>query len=350
MWSFVATAIALTLSLSLTWLAIMQSMFDPFSGSSTADSMLSAMSAPRQLGDALLPADKEELLYQSALSTLSCFIAPKCYPRYKCAEGLPAKLQRRKKWEEMSFCTKDLVSRQKQLQRTASDGGVAEKCLVYSFGIERSTEWEEKMAKIFGCEVHAFDPTVDHKDTPFVTFHKLGLQGSGTMKTTNGVEYGAIEPSRLLSLGEIMERLGHVGRMVDVLMMDCEGCEWGVLHQLACRSDGGSKVVGQLLLEAHFQQVLGLATEEDVVMAADAINCLRRDGWGMVTQEKAGCDPRNANVTRGIDQILPHEYFLMYTAMQRLPPRADVRFPRNARVQRQKGFIYDEYPRLEESQ
>jgi hypothetical protein len=36
-------------------------------------------------------------------------------------------------------------------------------CLVYSFGIHESYEWEEKVAKVFGCDVHAFDPTMNHK-------------------------------------------------------------------------------------------------------------------------------------------------------------------------------------------
>ena len=240
----------------------------------------------------------------------------------------------------MSFCTDDLKSRQEQLQK------MAQNCLVYSFGIAGSTDWEEKVAKWFGCEVHAFDPTVDHNDTELVKFHKLGLQGSGAIKTTNGIEYGAIDPARLLSLGDIMMQLGHEERKVDVLMMDCEGCEWGAIHQLACTKEGGSNSVGQMIVEGHFQKVLGLATEADVLMAADAINCLRHDGWGIVTHEGSGCDHRDGHYVRGVQEVLYDQFFLMYTSLQRVPPaqRKERLVPRNSLIQ------FDEHPVLDMSQ
>ena len=259
-----------------------------------------------------------ELIFQAALNTLSCFISPDCFPRYKCQTGSPHKLKRRKKWEEMAFCIDDLRFRNNLT--IAAKGERGDRCLVYSFGIDSNPEWEKKLAKLFHCEVHAFDPTAIHKDTEFVKFHQWGIQEEGTDMTANAVEYGQIDPARLFTLSEIMKRLGHEGRVIDVLMLDCEGCEWGVLNQLACRGDGA--FVNQLLVEAHFQKSLGLASDHDVVTAANAVNCLRRDGWGMTTHERAGGDPKNGNLTRGVMEILPGPNFLMYTSLQRLPPES----------------------------
>lgn len=277
-------------------------------------------------------ADDNEALFHKALTSLACFVTPQCFPRYKCKHGDPQMIKRRKKWEEMAFCTGDLQIRQEELSKAASTDGSngrsggdnygtgVNKCLVYSFGVHNEMEWEEKVGLLFGCEVHAFDPTVDHPNTSYVTFHKLGLQGDGPVKTTNAIQYGTIDPTLLLSLPDIMHRLGHVGRKVDVLMLDCEGCEWGVLHQLFCHDNGGGDLIGQVLLEAHFQKKLGLETDADVVMAGNAIDCLWRDGWGAVTQEDASFNRRGADYTRGVLEVLPTDSFLMYVALQRLSP------------------------------
>jgi hypothetical protein len=281
----------------------------------------------------------QELVYQSALNSLSCFITPACFPKYNCNNGVPQKVKRELPTEEMAFCTGDLQARQEELKGEASSSGRVEKCLVYSFGIHTSTEWEEKTAKLFGCEVHAFDPTVDHPNTEYVTFHKLGLKGDGPTKATNGLEYNAIDLSLLLSLGEIMRRLGHEGRKVDVLTLDCEGCEWAVLHQLGCNSDGSSELVGQFVVEVHFQTLLGLATDADVIMAGNAIDCLRREGWGMVTMQEHGCRSENAVYTRGVREIMPHHWFLLTTSLKRTPPAGGY-------LQREVKF--DEYPHFPE--
>jgi hypothetical protein len=92
------------------------------------------------------------------------------------------------------------------------------------------------------------------------------------------------------------------------------------LNQLICGGDGHK--VRQLLLELHFQKNLGLANDHDVLIAGKAIKCLWEDGWGMVTQESSGANPDDSAYTRGIVDYLPHKYFLMYTALQRLDPNS----------------------------
>lgn len=267
--------------------------------------------------------NNDEHAYQFALTTIRCLTTPGCFPSVKCRSGKPPKkIARGKRWEQHSFCIEDL---QHAAEKKKDDGG----CLVYSIGIHTSTEWEEKVARLFGCEVHAFDPTVNHAKNlaPGVTFHKLGLQGEGTdMSATRSAEYGAIDPTLLLSLTEIMERLGHTGRSLDVLMMDCEGCEWGVLKQLACQ--GESSLVEQLVVETHFQKNLGLHNEADVFVAADAINCLEQGGWSIASIEESGCSPLDVEYTRGVTKVVPNPFALMYITLQRMPKGEALPFER----------------------
>lgn len=251
------------------------------------------------------PSTTTNASYTTALATLSCFSTPGCFPSSKCHKGVPQKLQRRKKWEEQSFCVEDL--------KASSD------CLVYSFGIERSTEWEEKVARLFGCEVHAFDPTMNHKTNiaPGVTFHKLGLQADGTDMSSNAAEYDEIDSKLLLALPKITKLLGHENRSIDVLMLDCEGCEWGVLRTLACSKE--SYRVKQLVTEFHYQKNLGLQDKADVYTAAAAIQCLWEERWHIVSMEVRGAGPKNWDYTEGVSSILHEIGMLLYMTLQRIP-------------------------------
>jgi hypothetical protein len=221
--------------------------------------------------------------------------------------------------EAQPFCIDDLKAR----GRDGGGGGGGSPCLVYSFGIHLSWEWEESVARLFGCEVHAFDPTVDHKKdlAPGLTFHKLGLQAVGTdVSRTHGAEYGAIDPGLVLPLNEIMERLGHANRTIDVLMMDCEGCEWGALRQLACGPAREHRSVRQIVTEFHYQKSLGLETEEDVLLAAEGLRCLWEGRWHVTSIQGSISSPENWEYAPGVPSILHVEGMLSYVSMRRIPP------------------------------
>ena len=188
---------------------------------------------------------RDESSITRAVNTMRCFTTPGCYPSIRCAnkDKEPMSLAVKAHHERHSFCTGDLNDGGKKAR------GGENRCVIYSFGIDKNTEWESKAANLFGCDVHAFDPTSDFPEriAPGVMFHKLGLQGVGTnVSATHSVEYDAIDPSRLRTLGEIVRSLGHEGRIIDVLKLDCEGCEYGVLKELACNGDDG-KFVRQLM-------------------------------------------------------------------------------------------------------
>lgn len=272
--------------------------------------MFRGMSATTNYTISSIKYEDQNDAYTSALATMGCFATPDCFPSSNCRTGMPQKIPRKKKWEEQSFCVEDLKKAALQ----------AEGCLVYSFGIHVSWEWEEKVAKQFGCEVHAFDPTMNHtKDlAPGVTFHKLGLQAEGMdMSVTHSAHYDAIDPTLLLALPNIMKRLGHDRRSLDLLMMDCEGCEWGVLRHLACSKE--SERVKQIVTEFHFQKNLGLETEADVLNAAMGVRCLWRERWHIVSIESSGADRADWEYAKGIPSILSGSGMLLGIALQRVP-------------------------------
>ena len=143
-------------------------------------------------------------------------------------------------------------------------------CLVVSIGIGGTFFFEEVMAAR-GCEVHAFDPTTELRakhqkvvnrwnteqaDCPGcrasrIRFHFAGLGRAGTRSSAPN-DYGSlggpIYPLReLLRIANITDH-----RTIDVLRLDCEGCEWASFHQLQQHDATLLSRVRQLLVELHF--------------------------------------------------------------------------------------------------
>lgn len=255
-----------------------------------------------------------------AITRMRCMLLPGCYPDVPCANNQdPMKLPQGKYWEQHSFCTGDLEAASERAKANQ------QKCLVYSFGIHDSIEWELKMASEFGCDVYAFDPTSKFATNvgPGVTFHKLGLQGrKGDVSQTHSEMYDAIDPEKIRTLGDIRNMLGHQTRQIDILRLDCEGCEWGVLEQLACSDD--SELVDQAMVEMHFQKNLGIASDDDLLIAADAIACLEEKRWGLVSLELSGCDPLDAEFTPSMHKIIKQEsiFMLLYASFRRVPVKS----------------------------
>mmetsp|Transcript_6334 Transcript_6334/g.13747 ORF Transcript_6334/g.13747 Transcript_6334/m.13747 type:complete len:478 (-) Transcript_6334:1547-2980(-) len=290
----------------------------------------------------------------SAVNTLRCFTTPGCYPGIRCAGGAnPKKLSLRRKWEEHGFCTDDLlISNNDNKKDSQSTTGKHEqkttqkekssKCLVYSFGLDKSSQWEESMANVFGCEVFAFDPTSSFPDViaPNVRFYPFGLyqqreyDGNATFESNNNIlaqsnHYDAIDPKKLRTLGEIVEHLGHEKQQIDLMKLDCEGCEYGVLKQLAChrgRRDVNhpnihtKPVIKQLMVEFHFQKNLGMRSDQDILLAAEAIQCLEQDGWGIVSMEKRGCGEDDAEYIDEALKIIKEPMFVLFVTMRHLQP------------------------------
>jgi Methyltransferase domain len=115
--------------------------------------------------------------------------------------------------------------RKQQLQQQQATSNAKENnhhCLIYSIGSNGNYQWEDGMFKEIGpiCEIHIFDYSQNYtrskNQRQNMHFHQWGLQGSH--QDRNGGTF--------LSFFQILERLGHTGRIIDIFKIDCEGCEW----------------------------------------------------------------------------------------------------------------------------
>jgi hypothetical protein len=144
------------------------------------------------------------------------------------------------------------------------------RCLVYSVGIRDIYQNELLMGRE-GCEVHAFDCTVDYPAVlgPNVTFHPWCLGTSmGELLLDGAQRQGHAERKQFLQLDEVVRRLGHVDDELTVLKMDCEGCEWAALDALRTRMPEFLARVRMMMLEIHLI-VNEKASESDRRSAVD---------------------------------------------------------------------------------
>jgi hypothetical protein len=156
-------------------------------------------------------------------------------------------------------------------------------CLVYSFGSNGQFDFEEGVRNRISssCEIHVFDPsppgTVAEKykasrsaSGKHVHYHQwpLGLDGKMVM----GV------PAK--SLATIVSELGHSGRRIDILKMDCEGCEWESYDGwLSAKVD-----IRQILIELHWGKLPG--TESDKSKKAHQLfKTLSKSGYAVFNKE-----------------------------------------------------------------
>jgi FkbM family methyltransferase len=163
-----------------------------------------------------------------------------------------------------------------------------EKCVVYDFGIRQQPHFGEALARDYGCEVHAFDPSpitlswiksADVSKLPNYHFHPYG--GGGVDGNVTLFEYWDWDqisiiklPNQLLkehtdggkgpdrvnwqppqqkiqipvkTIPTIMKELGH--DFVTILKVDIEGSEFLMLQDLLDQT--GCPPIDQLTLEWH---------------------------------------------------------------------------------------------------
>jgi hypothetical protein len=121
-------------------------------------------------------------------------------------------------------------------------------CLVYSIGSYGEFSFEIEFKRIYGqfCEIHTFDPTGDAEkfahqaSASNIEFHPWGLSSSDKGNT--------------MTLSGFMRRLNHSGRRIDLLKVDCEGCEYESFNSIFSEIKNNRIDVGQIQVELHLPE------------------------------------------------------------------------------------------------
>jgi len=236
-----------------------------------------------------------------------CLLTSGCFPGAQC--------------DDSRNTSKNMASDIGSAWHTCKSRLPRDNCLVYSFGIADDPGYDLAMGKL-GCEVHSFDPTINYKEIPTdedisqtdkslhrlghnVSFHKWGLRGDKVNEsmTTNYVGseaagYRGIE-GEMLDLSTIMDRLGHTGRKLDVLKVDCEGCEWEVLDSL---SRSNLNLPDQIIAELHFQK-FAVKGKRGAAMISNAVKFLWESGYRPVHEHVSGVAYQDAEIDEVINQL-----------------------------------------------
>lgn len=148
-------------------------------------------------------------------------------------------------------------------------------CIVYSIGSAGYDEFELELANTTMCEVHTFDPTMDvgkmkaRANIGRYTYHDIGLS------QTNSLD------GRYLTLDSIMHKLSHNQRHINVLKIDCEGCELEALPHIFSLVRSGAVVIDQILVEIHgtdYGRIKNIFENADA--AKYVISHKERNHWG----------------------------------------------------------------------
>ena len=124
-------------------------------------------------------------------------------------------------------------------------------CIVYSIGVAKTCEFEwDLQAEMPNCRIDLFDANRESME-----WFKKSRCANSSMRFHNWAVGGGSNVSKpafghpAYSFQEIMEKLGHQGRVINVLKMDIEGYEYDLFE--AAKKAENFPVINLILVEFH---------------------------------------------------------------------------------------------------
>lgn len=166
-----------------------------------------------------------------------------------------------------------------------------EGCSFFSFGINDDPSFDVKLADIWNCRGFAGDPTVPHpsKLHPLVTFHNVGA----SMLVANEerlADKGGAEEWWSTSMTKLRYWLGL--EHVNIIKMDCEGCEFALARDILREDPTFLFHVDQISIETHVSKAW-MTTREHFYYFALHFALLEEAGFRLEWSEIFGCSKRH---------------------------------------------------------
>lgn len=124
-------------------------------------------------------------------------------------------------------------------------------CLIYSVGSAGNFKWEDAISQLYNkrCEIHVFDPASawerpGDKENKNIHYHAWGIVSSYD-NMSKSVVWPKGRGGGFKTFQETLKELGHQHRIMDILKIDCEGCEWSSIK------DWIQHGIRQILVEVH---------------------------------------------------------------------------------------------------
>jgi len=162
-------------------------------------------------------------------------------------------------------------------------------CNFISFGIAHDFSFDVDLATKKKCRGFAADPTVihpSHLETPFVTFHNIGAK---TLHE-NSQQKGNLGPEWWLTSVPALKRFLRLSK-INVLKMDCEGCEYSLARDIIEEEPDFFDYVDQFSFEAHLTKVW-MADPETLYYFGLLLKLLDDAGFKLQNFSHGGCSAR----------------------------------------------------------
>lgn len=167
-------------------------------------------------------------------------------------------------WEPTWSCSLEerVQFKHEDSKESSGDGGkwvcdvplITKECLVYSIGSSGDYAFELGIREKLGCEIHVFDPInlgyPPNETETNIFSHPWGL----------AIEDAIITNHTMKSLLTMITDLNHSNRTINILKIDIEGLEFGILNNRENFWDilhSNHIKIDQLLIELHFQGING---------------------------------------------------------------------------------------------
>mmetsp|Transcript_20576 Transcript_20576/g.22986 ORF Transcript_20576/g.22986 Transcript_20576/m.22986 type:complete len:347 (+) Transcript_20576:250-1290(+) len=161
-------------------------------------------------------------------------------------------------------------------------------CFFLSAGIRDDTTMDIALADQWGCRGISVDPSIDHNSHlhPLVTFHNIALNTINGNVDMLDADRNDINHWLYASVPSLTNTFGV--DYIDVLKLDCEGCEMAFPRDLLREDPYFLKRVSQITLETHISRIW-VDTREQLYYLGLNFALLEEAGFKLIVANVFGC-------------------------------------------------------------